>query len=118
LANSDGRNNGFGRVGRPGSSTRNTGSNRAAGWAPENPLGGHLAGGAGGLFKSGEDLGRARPIAVYDAFQALQAEGAEHEQSGETHRDQPGHSREVNRHQVSSGSRNATVLSAVSTLAP
>ena len=51
------------------------------------------------------------------ALQTLQPHREHHQQSGETHRDQPGHSGQVNRREVSSRSRIATGLSAVSNLA-
>jgi hypothetical protein len=52
-------------------------------------------------------------VVVHPAFDPLQSVGREHQEPGETRRYEPGHSGEVNRGEVSSGSRIATGLSAV-----
>lgn len=71
---------------------------------------GRVAGSSGELLESGDELAGRRPVALHHVLQPLQCDREAHQKSGETHRDQPGHSREVNRRQVSSGSRNATGL--------
>lgn len=79
----------------------------------EGSLRGALARSPGGMFEASDDLTRAKAVTMHAALQPLQADGPEDQHSRHTYCEQPRHSGEVNRRQVSSGSRIVTGLSAV-----